>query len=541
MLRSPMSLRGAARTALLLLLAPLSLAGQQHAHEAGPSGSSHGGLGSLDFPTSGASAAQPAFERGVLLMHSFEYAQAAEAFREAAEIDPDFAMAYWGEAMTHNHPVWNEQDRDAALAVLARYAPTPAARAARAPTPRERAWLEAVDVLYGEGSKAQRDTLYERAMEALSQAYPDDDEARAFHALAILGLSRGDRDVPSYMRAGAVALDLFQRNPDHPGAAHYVIHAFDDPTHAPLGLAAADAYAEIAPAAAHAQHMTTHIFLALGMWDRVVESNIRADAVVDAGRAQRGLSPTDCGHYNQWLAYGHAQQGRVDEARALVMACMREAGEAPALAGGAEGMRALYVAGFHDEAPLPADDPVATAELARPGGVDDAAWSGVRLTQHWTAGWVAAARGDAARARQHLEAFEAALHGPLDLPEWTATYRPVWHGTLRAVVAAAEGNTAEALEVARAAAEAEAALPVDFGPPISYKPARELEGDLLLAAGQASEALAAYRLALERTPRRASALRGFAAAAEAAGETTLARDARAELAAMSAATTGAGG
>lgn len=510
-------------------------AAQQHMHHDEGHGPpiTHEGLGSLSFPNSGAPEAQAAFQRGVLLMHSFEYDRAAAAFREAQAADPGFAMAYWGEAMTHNHPVWNQQDRDAALAVLARYAPTPAERAARAPTARERMYIEAVDVLYGEGTKAERDTLYQRAMEALSEAHPHDDEARAFHALAILGLSRGDRDVPSYMRAGAIALDLFQRNPDHPGAAHYVIHAFDDPTHAPLGLAAADAYAEIAPAAGHAQHMTTHIFLALGMWDRMVESNIRADAVVDAGRAERGMPPTDCGHYNQWLAYGYAQQGRVDDAEALVLGCLAQAAQTPALAGGAEGMRAMHVAATHGGAPLVvAAGSVATAELARPAGVSEAEWAGVRVVQHWTAGWVAAQRGDVAEARARLAAFEAAVDGGAELAEYIAPYTPVWRGTLQAVTAAAGGDLAGAIDAAHRAAEAEAALPIDFGPPGAFKPARELEADLLLAAGRADEALAAYRLALARTPRRASALWGFAEAAEAAGEAALAREARAELAAI---------
>jgi tetratricopeptide (TPR) repeat protein len=524
----------AAATLLIAAMVAAPAAAQQHMHDMHDDGPAahHDGLGSLSFPTSGAPEAKPAFERGVLLMHSFEYEQAAAAFREAQEIDPAFAMAYWGEAMTHNHPVWNEQDRDAALAVLARYAPTPAERAARAPTHRERMYLEAVDVLYGEGTKAERDTLYWRAMEALAEAHPDDDEARAFHALAILGLSRGDRDVPSYMRAGAIALDLFQRNPDHPGAAHYVIHAFDDPTHAPLGLAAADAYAEIAPAAAHAQHMTTHIFLALGMWDRMVESNVRADAVVDAGRAERGLPPTDCGHYNQWLAYGYAQQGRVGDAEALVLGCLDQAGEMPGLAWGAESMRAMQVAAAHGGAPTGAADAVATAELARPDGVDADTWAGVKIVQDWTAGWLAARSGDVGEARSRLAAVEAALDAGITMSEWVAPYGPIWRGTLRSAVAAAEGDLARAVDEARAAAEAEAALPIDFGPPTSFKPARELEADMLLAAGRANEALAAYRLALARTPKRASALWGFAAAAEAAGESALAREARAELEAI---------
>ena len=266
-------------------------------------------LGTLAFPNSGAKAAQDDFIRGVLYLHSFEYDDAAKAFQQAQARDPGFVMAYWGEAMTHTHPVWNEQDLSAARAALARLAPTREARAARATTARERDWLDAVEILYGEGGKERRDTLYAQAMERLVANHPDD-EARAFYSLALMGLSQGIRNVPTYMRAGAIALDIFSRQPDHPGAAHYVIHAFDDPTHATLGLPAARAYSRIAPGAAHAQHMTTHIFLALGMWDDVVAQNIAASGA-DRTRWQAG-------HYTTWLHYGLLQAGKMDSAAALL-------------------------------------------------------------------------------------------------------------------------------------------------------------------------------------------------------------------------------
>lgn len=249
-------------------------------------------LGTIIFPTSGQPAAQAAFIRGVLYLHSFEYGSAATAFREAQRLEPGFAMAYWGEAMTLNHPVWNEQDSVAARAALARLAPSSEARRGMAPTARERGYLEAVEQLYASGGpKARRDSLYSAAMMALSAAFPADAEARAFYALSLLGLSQGNRIVPTYMRAGAIALALMQQYPDHPGAAHYAIHAFDDPDHAPLGLPAARAYSRIAPAAPHAQHMTAHIFLALGMWDEVVSQNIIA-----SGTDRSKWTP---GHYTQ--------------------------------------------------------------------------------------------------------------------------------------------------------------------------------------------------------------------------------------------------
>ena len=146
-------------------------------------------LGTITFPTSAPAAAQTPFIRGVLFLHSFEYESAAQAFREAQGAAPGFAMAYWGEAMTYTHPVWNEQDVARARAVLGRLGATPAVRRAKAPTDREKMYLDAVEALYGEGSKPRRDTLYANAIERLATAFPQDDEAQSFHALALLGLN----------------------------------------------------------------------------------------------------------------------------------------------------------------------------------------------------------------------------------------------------------------------------------------------------------------------------------------------------------------
>ena len=155
---------------------------------AGPVDAQEPALGQLSFPTSGKPSAQRPFIRGVLYLHSFEYDSAAAQFRAAQRLDPGFAMAYWGEAMTYTHPVWMQQDAAAARAVLARMARTREARRAKAPTDREKRYLDAVEILYGEGGKERRDTLYSREMERLSADFPKDDEARSFFALSLLGL-----------------------------------------------------------------------------------------------------------------------------------------------------------------------------------------------------------------------------------------------------------------------------------------------------------------------------------------------------------------
>jgi hypothetical protein len=247
-------------------------------------------LGDVTFPNSGAPAAQESFLTGLAQLHNFEYASAAEQFRKAQQLDPAFAMAYWGEAMTYTHPVWMEQDRDAARTALARLGATPEARVAQAKTRREQDYLRAVDILYGDGEKHARDFAYANAMAGLYRSYPDDPDAAAFFALSLLGTAHAGRDFTIYMRAASIVEPVFRDHPNHPGAAHYLIHAYDDPVHAPLGLRAARAYAKIAPSAGHAQHMTSHIFVALGMWDDVVAANEAAVRVVNGGRAAHGLA-----------------------------------------------------------------------------------------------------------------------------------------------------------------------------------------------------------------------------------------------------------
>ncbi|MDE3200833.1 MAG: hypothetical protein KGN79_07915, partial [Acidobacteriota bacterium] len=288
------------------------------------------GLGSAYFPTSTQSAeAQQEFMRGLLLLHLFEFADAAKAFVAAEQSDPSFAMAYWGEAMTYNHPVWNEVDPISGEAALNKFAPTPQARAARIKDPRERAYMAAVEILYTEkGSKKERDAQYSDAMQALAQTYPHDDEAQLFYALSLLGRSEGVRDVPNYLKAAEIAKAVFKHNPHHPGAAHYWIHGMDDPQHAAGALVAARALSKIAPDAAHAQHMCSHIFLALGMWNDVVNANIAATSVVNRHAVTAGRQPVHCGHYNYWLLYGYIEQGRVAEAERILAACHEDAAAA---------------------------------------------------------------------------------------------------------------------------------------------------------------------------------------------------------------------
>jgi hypothetical protein len=210
------------------------------------------------------------------------------------------------------------------------------ARLVKAPTEREKEYLRALDILYGEGAKAERDFRYVDAMARLHARYPGDVNAAAFYALALLGTANNGRDERIYMRAAAILMPLFYKHPENPGVMHYLIHSCDDPIHAPLGLPAALAYSKVAPDAAHAQHLTSHIFLAMGMWDRVVSANETATGVVNRQRATEGLEPSRCGHYNYWLEYIYLEQGRYRAAEQVIADCRAEA-EKPGIAARARG------------------------------------------------------------------------------------------------------------------------------------------------------------------------------------------------------------
>jgi tetratricopeptide (TPR) repeat protein len=498
---------------------------------ASPGSPGPAGLGEIHFPTSGAPAARPDFERGVLLLHSFEYDDAAAAFREAERRDPGFAMAYWGEAMTCNHPLWHQQDRAAARAALERLAPSPEARLAKAPTAREKGWLAALETLYGEGDKASRDALYAAAMERLAAGDPDDLEAASFYALALLGSCESGRDVAVYMRAAAVAEKVFARNPRHPGAVHYLIHSYDDPAHAALGLSAARVYARIAPAAAHALHMPSHIFLALGMWDDVAASNEASWAASEARRQRLRLPLEERGyHALAWLSYAYLQQGRLREARQLLAQMA-----ADAAASGSPRTRehlALMQAGYRVESRQWRAD---LGGLPDPGGIDDGI-AAAALFAHGLAGLRA---GDAAAARRDLAALDArnAMNEP---PGEDPARRSgaILRAELAAVLLLGTGGRPPDADAARQAVAAveraaadEDAASYEFGPPVVVKPAHELAGEVLLDLGQPAAARRQFEQALARAPRRSLSLLGLARAAGRAGDAAAARAAYEDLAA----------
>jgi tetratricopeptide (TPR) repeat protein len=491
-------------------------------------------LGQIDFPNQGAPEAQQAFQRAVLLLHSFEYEDAREAFQQAQATDPAFALAYWGEAMTHNHPLWREQDRDAALAALAKLAATAAERREKTPDARERGYLSAVETLYGDGDKPQRDIAYSETMAQLARTYPDDLEARAFHALSILGTAQGVRDFRIYMRAGAVAEEVFAANPRHPGAAHYMIHSYDDPIHAPLGLRAARVYAQIAPAASHAQHMISHIYVALGRWADSVDANVNSFDVSVTRRDDKQLGVDALNYHSlHWLEYSYLQLGRYEDARSALHAMHRYATES-------ESARALW---YHAV--------MRAAWIVETGGKQATEQIHTDTTQVtgaaadlFATGYAALLAGEpqlAVEAANRMDVrYDSAASGHLcgqsegyeDTSKKDLVVARVMQTSLRALLELDRGDTAAAIELLDRATAAEEAMALAFGPPVIVKPSHEIYGEVLLQLGRPADAGIQFEKALARAPRRTHSLRGLVAVSAATGDEDLMTRTCAELASI---------
>ena len=474
-------------------------------------------LGRVEFPTSGSPAAQSHFLRGLAALHSFWYEEALEAFRESTKVDPDFMMGYWGEAMAHNHPLWSEQDIAAARVVVAKFKETPKL------TERERAYLNAVKLLYGDGDKRARDLAYSAAMEKIYRAHPEDLDAASFYSLSLLGLMRSeDKSYRLPAKAGAIALAVYEKNPNHPGAAHYIIHAFDDPEHAILALPAARRYADIAPEAHHARHMPSHIFLQLGMWPEAAASNESAWESSDnwMKRKKLPLSVRDY-HSLHWLLYAYLQQGRYQKGEELLQLMKKVMSESTYdnklrpdyYENNWAAMAAAFIVEterwnlaselFPETKPAPATEQAPAAGGAHSMHGAPAADNTVRTP----------------RASRNLPPFirnlSAAVRG-----SYNAAAEPtgIREFQVAAVNASMKKDHEQAIKLMKAAVTLEEQMSPPLGPPILIKPSHELFGEILLRAGKPAEAAAQFATALLRQPNRARSLLGAARAAAQAGD-----------------------
>jgi tetratricopeptide (TPR) repeat protein len=492
------------------------------------------GLGVSHFTATGPKACQKRVLEGVLALHSFVYEDAREAFVEAEKAAP-CPIAFWGEAMTYDHPIWREQDTAAGRAALAKIPPDAKL------SPMERGLVEAARALYESGRGAWMDRLAR-----LHDELPKDDEVALFYALSIYANAGGS--VKQEMRAAAIAQGVFERNPDHPGAAHYLIHACDSPDHAILALEAARRYAKIAPAAGHALHMPSHIFVQLGMWPEVLASNL---AAVKAGmetvaRHDLPISRADWHSYS-WLASARLELGKSDEVLPMI-ARVRELAareKDPALRSVQAELALKWLSATQEWART--EELLAMAPLAaedEPGYVD----TQLKYEGCHHASYELLARLYAARARLDAAAATGDETKVAALAEqWTALRTRLaakWgHASsaeLGRLVTAARlaqahslrdsGSVNDAIEATRALADLEDRTPAS-GPSIST-PAREELGDLLVRSHRFAEAKEAFRAALALRPNRLHALWGLEESARASGDKSTAAEAQSRLAAQ---------
>jgi tetratricopeptide (TPR) repeat protein len=467
-------------------------------------------LGTINFSTSAKPAAQGPFLTGVKANYNFEFDLAAEAFRESQKADPGFALAYWGEALSYNHPLWAQQDLAAARKVMERLAPTAAARAAKAPAGKERELIESIEILFGAGDKLARDIAYADALKKLHEKYPADDEVACLYALALLGTGRpGVPNTRNAMQAAAISQGIFQRNPQHPGAAHYIIHSFDDPDHAILSLTAARAYSKIAPSAAHALHMPSHIFVQLGLWDDVIASNTVAyKAAVDLAEAKNLPRGREDFHTLSWLQYGYLQEGKFAEAQKCVdqAKAVADKDAAPNVRDGYASMKARQV--------------VETAKwekLGLPTGpVTDGGAPGYDGSAAYVlaAGLSAAKLGDTATATVAADKLKAMrTQAESGSNAYRAKPFAIMEKEVQAALAVAQKDTASAEKLLKEAVAIELTLDAPSGPADPIKPSFEAYGALLSELGRADDAAKQFQHSLERMPNRRAALEGLRKAA----------------------------
>ncbi|HEY8256622.1 MAG TPA: hypothetical protein VIG08_03110 [Gemmatimonadales bacterium] len=474
----------------------------------------HGGkplqLGRVSFPTSCAPSVRQSFERSVALLHSFWYEQAGRGFKEVGAADSTCAMARWGEAMSLLHPLWtppSAADNEAGLQSARR------AVALSREGSRERAYADAIAAYYTDYATVDaKDRLlgYERAMASLVERFPSDEEGRIFYALALIANGQNDsRDttLTRQRQAGEILEPLFRRHPQHPGLAHYLIHAYDSPALARRGIQAAGRYALIAPSVPHAQHMPSHIYVRVGRWDDVIAANRRSAESAAAFERQKGTTVMwdQRAHAFDYLVYAYLQEKRAADALAVVNEVSRVTEVFPAGALTSDYALAAIPARYA----LERDDWAAAETLTvRPAPV----WRAAEALTRFARAIGASRSGHLAAARAETDSLST-IESALAKAGGPQTY---WSGQVRiqrmaaaSWVAFAAGDTTAALSGALAAADLEDHTEKHPVTPGAVLPARELYGDLLMLSGRQDDARHAYQACLVRQPGRARSLAGL--------------------------------
>jgi hypothetical protein len=493
-----MTLRSIALIASLTFGSIALLADDAHHHEAGEK------LGTVSFPTSCVPGVQQSFERGMAWLYSFEYEESGNQFKEVSSQDPKCAMAYWGQAMSLYHQLWNrpgKSDLQRGSELLEK------AKALKPATARERDYIEAAAVFYRDTDKLDhphRAAAYSAAMGDLYQRYPQDREAGVLYALSLLG-SGPERDPGKANARKAVAIldKLFDEQPDHPGIAHYIIHACDNPGMASLGLAAARKYAAIAPSSPHAVHMPSHIFARLGLWQDDIQSNLAAIAAADKMQMHTMHHRM---HSMDFLNYAYLQIGDDQNSKAQIdrLAAFHRQDVEEDYRDYYDDMMANFTARYAIERrqwkEAIALEPVAGAA------------PGIQAITYWAHAVAAGHLRDAAAAQDALQHYEERLEAfKKSSKGYLASGLKDEHDEVRAWAAFAQGKTEEALALLRAAADDQDKV----GKGESEMPAREMLADMLLELKHPQDALKEYEVSLKTDPNRFNGLYGAAQAAEA--------------------------
>lgn len=475
-------------------------------------------IGSFDFPTSGSPAAQVHFKLGVGYLHSFGMTQAQGEFRMAQELDPDFAMAYWGETFTYQHPFFGPTN-DGPGETLMRLGATHEQRLAKAPTQKEKGFLRAAEAYaLTEGGMPERRIAWMNAMADLYRNFPEDDEVKAFYTVSMLAAAyaSGSDRVRINMQAGAMALDLFRKNGNHPGAAHYVIHAFDDPLHAPIALEAASQYASIAPAVSHARHMPTHIFIQHGMWNQVSDWN---ESAFNAGLAlwKPGDRVGDLNHSSDWGQYGDLQLGDLERSRSWIARAEQVVKDNPDDGGSARTVRTMqarYTIESQQWQTQEFSDDLNANELLALG------LSAVNLGDLELAGQAAAKLAEMSADSPDSTSLSVSHTEVAALIKLKEAEKQLANGMSSAGMESQQQALALLAEAVLLSEQGR--LPNGAANPL--KPVHELSGEALLAADQADKAATLFEQSLQRTPNRPWSLLGAARSYAKMDDTAKARE-----------------
>lgn len=483
----------------------MSLGARAHEDERLPTGAPDR-VGDVAFPVSCSKAAQEQFNRAMAMLHSFFYPEAGKTFSRAADLDPSCAMAHWGVAMSWWYPLWYPPTKES---FLQGKAALDKAVGLGTGTERERAYIAALGQFYGDFDKLDhksRTLAYEKAIAGVHERFPDDREAATFYALALQATANpNDKTYANQLKSAEILETVFAEQPNHPGAAHYLIHAYDYPELATRALPAARRYGAIAPAMPHALHMPSHTYIALGLWQDSIDSNLAAGAVAH----QLGWIPEEL-HTMDYLVYAYVQGARPGAAKGVLT-------------------KITDVVVDEKSRTLPVDYALAAAParfaLEQRRWADAAALvpraSRFRASEGLThyaralgAAHLGATRGVEEEIRQLTQIRDALLQAKQD---YWAKQVEVQVQTAQAWLAWATGNSAQALELMRGAVTLEESTYKHPITPGQLLPARELLGDLLMEAGQPRQALAEYEASLRSNPNRFNGLYGAARSAELSG------------------------